>query len=204
MAQLIAFGKTHQWHIYAQPKNAESIHRLWPHEGPLRLTYHLPAHNIAIQFHPVDFTQVNTVINQQMVDQALSLLDLQPTDHVLDLFCGIGNFTLPAARYSHKVIGVEVVKRNRPCRENAALNQIQNVAILCWRFTRKSQSNSPWHDQRYDKLIIDPARSGAIECLPGILYWQPKRIVYISCNPATLALMQANYWNTVILVTALG
>lgn len=187
VAQLIAFGQTQQWHIYVQPKNAESIHRLWPHEGPLRLTYHLPTHNIVMQFHPVDFTQVNTVINQQMVDQALSLLDLQPTDHVLDLFCGIGNFTLPAARYSHKVVGVEgsetAVAR---ARENAALNQIQNAQFYVGDL-RESQSNSPWHDQRYDKLIIDPARSGAIECLPGILYWQPKRIVYISCNPATLA-----------------
>lgn len=185
--KLVAFGQAKQWHIYLQPKDVESIHRLWPVMGPERLSYQLPAHNIVMQFHPVDFTQVNSEINQQMVDQALALLELQPSDLVLDLFCGIGNFTLPAARYCHQAIGVEgsesAVAR---AKENAALNHIENAQFYVCDL-RQAQHAASWFTQRYHKLILDPPRSGAIDCVPGIVYWQPERIVYISCNPATLA-----------------
>lgn len=185
--KLIEFGKAQQWHIYAQPKGPTTIHRLWPTTGLERLTYKLPAYNLEMHYHPIDFTQINDAINQQMVAQALQLLQLEENETALDLFCGIGNFTLPMARYCREVVGVEGAATSiARARENAALNAIENVEFHVADLT-KNTSHFPWIHHRYDKVLIDPPRTGAFDVLPGILKWQPTRLVYVSCNPATLA-----------------
>jgi 23S rRNA (uracil1939-C5)-methyltransferase len=185
--KLSEFGKAQNWHIYAQPKGPTTIHRLWPTSGPELLSYHLPAYNVHMQFHPIDFTQVNQTINEQMVAQALELLQLQPTDTALDLFCGIGNFTLPMARFCREVVGIEGAATSiARAKANAALNDIDNVDFYVADLT-KNTSHFPWIHHRYDKVLLDPPRTGAFDILPGVLKWQPTRIVYVSCNPATLA-----------------
>jgi 23S rRNA (uracil1939-C5)-methyltransferase len=185
--KLVEFGKARQWHIYAQPKGPTTIHRLWPTTGLERLTYQLPEYNLKMQFHPIDFTQINTVINQQIVAQALQLLQLEATDTALDLFCGIGNFTLPLARFCREVVGVEGSATSiARARENATLNDISNVDFHVADLS-KDTSHFPWIHHRYDKVLLDPPRTGALDVLPGVLKWQPTRIVYVSCNPATLA-----------------
>lgn len=185
--KLVAFGQAQGWHIYAQPKGPTTIHRLWPTTGVELLTYHLPDYQLQMQFHPIDFTQINEAINQQMVAQALALLQLEPTDTVLDLFCGIGNFTLPIARHCRDVVGVEgsIISVKR-ARENAVLNGIENAEFHVADLT-KDTSHFPWIHHRYDKVLLDPPRTGALDILPGVLKWKPTRIVYVSCNPATLA-----------------
>jgi len=185
--KLMAFGQAQGWHIYAQPKGPTTIHRLWPATGVELLTYHLPDYQLQMQFHPIDFTQINEAINQQMIAQALALLQLQPTDTVLDLFCGIGNFTLPLARHCREVVGVEgsIISVKR-ARENALLNGIENAEFHVADLSKET-SHFPWIHHRYDKVLLDPPRTGALDILPGVLKWKPTRIVYVSCNPATLA-----------------
>lgn len=186
-AKLVEFAKARQWHIYAQPKGPTTIHRLWPTTGLERLTYELPDFNLQMHFHPIDFTQINTAMNQQIVAQALDLLQCEPSDTALDLFCGIGNFTLPMARRCREVVGVEGAATSiARARENAALNDITNAEFHVADLT-KNTSHFPWIHHRYDKVLLDPPRTGALDILPGVLKWQPTRLVYVSCNPATLA-----------------
>ncbi len=140
-----------------------------------------------MKFHPMDFTQVNAQMNQAMVHRAIEWLDPQPDDRVLDLFCGLGNFTLPLARRSSSVVGVEgdesMVVRGR---ENAELNGIDSVrfygANLQGDFTSES-----WAAEGFDRILIDPPRSGAQEVCEYLAAFGAHRIVYVSCNPATLA-----------------
>jgi 23S rRNA (uracil1939-C5)-methyltransferase len=105
--KLIAFGKNQQIDIYLQPNPPEQIKKLWPENTPHRLRYSLPEFNVTFLFHPTDFTQINLEINRQMVKQAIDLLDPQANENILDLYCGIGNFTLPISRRAHTVTGVE-------------------------------------------------------------------------------------------------
>lgn len=185
--KLIEFGRQKKWHIYLQSEGHSSIQRLWPFNGAERLSYHLPDFNLQMQFHPVDFTQINTSMNQQIVKQALSLLELKSTDSALDLFCGIGNFTLPMARHCKTVVGVEGSETSvSRARENATLNNINNAEFFAADLSRGS-SHLDWYYQRYDKVLLDPPRTGAIDIIPGVVQWRPSRIVYVSCNPATLA-----------------
>ncbi len=197
LTQIITFAKQHTYQIYLHPNKPGTLHKLHPNDQQEVLHYQLPEQNLTLQFHPSDFTQVNAGINRQMVSQAVSLLQLQKTDQVLELFCGLGNFTFALAQKSQQVIAVEgcekmVVRGNK----NAALNQINNTefhaADLTQDFTSKltdtSTADSPtWTQQSYDKLLLDPPRSGAQEILSMLPKWNPQRIVYISCNPATLA-----------------
>lgn len=184
---LIAFAEQHKIDLYLQPGGAESVHKVFPPDDVARLAYYLPDYNLRMAFHPLDFTQINGEINRQIVAQALNLLELQATDTVLDLFCGLGNFTLPIARSCRRVIGVEgseeMVARGI---ENARLNKIDNAdfhaANLCESFSDKT-----WAKERFTKILLDPPRSGAIEIIPGIAELRARKIVYISCNPATLA-----------------
>ncbi len=186
-ARLIDFAKAQNWHIYAQPQGLETIHRLWPTTGPDRLHYSLPAYQIEMQYHPIDFTQINNAINQQMIAQALELLQLSDEETALDLFCGIGNFTLPMSRFCRQVVGVEGASSSiARARENAAVNAIENVEFHTADLSKKVD-HELWYRQRYDKVLIDPPRTGAIDVLSGVLEWQPSRLVYVSCNPATLA-----------------
>lgn len=181
------FAVEHGFACYLQPAGPDSITKIWPADNNERLYYQLPDHNLQFAFHPTDFTQVNTTINRKMIAQALDLLDLQKTDKVLDLFCGLGNFSLPMAQRALKVTGIEgaqsMVKR---AYENASANGINNVDFYPADLT-KDQSNIPWAKVEYNKVLLDPPRSGALAVLPWLAQIAPSRIVYVSCNPATLA-----------------
>ena len=163
------------------------MHRVWPEDGDERLTYAHPGDDLSLAFHPMDFTQVNGVINRQMVPMALDMLDIEPHHTVLDLFCGLGNFTLPAARRAARVVGVEgsaaMVRRGY---ENARRNGLENVDFHAWDLTSDA-SAQPWGKEKWDRVLIDPPRTGALEIMPLIGELAPEKVVYVSCNPATLA-----------------
>lgn len=187
LACLKAFAIAHNIHIYLQPGGLESTHRLWPMAGSERLSYALPDFNLEFLFHPQDFVQVNGLVNRQLVRQAVDWLDVQKTDRVLDLFCGLGNFSLPLARYANTVVGVEgsemMVAR---AQANAQHNQIEGASFFSSDLSVPNES-APWVQQSYDKVLIDPPRTGAAALLPLIGKWHPTKVVYVSCNPATLA-----------------
>jgi 23S rRNA (uracil1939-C5)-methyltransferase len=185
--KLCEFGKAFQFHIYLQPNSPESVHKIWPEDNHNRLSYTIPEYQLEMQFHPLDFTQINGEINQKMIRQALQLLDPQPTDNVLDLFCGLGNFTLPIARFANDVTGIEgsteMVTR---ARDNAQLNHIQNTEFYAANLMAPSP-DQPWMQKKYHKILLDPPRSGAQEIIAFFPHFSTSRIVYVSCNPATLA-----------------
>lgn len=187
LKQCFDFAKQHNVQFYLQRKGPKTVHRIWPESGPERLSYTLAAQDLNFKFHPNDFTQVNAGINQQMVTQAIALLELSMEDKVLDLFCGLGNFTLPLAQKSKSVAGIEggeeMVLR---VKENADLNKLENITAFCADLSEDC-SEAPWAQQAYDKILIDPPRCGAEAVIPLIAKLQPERIVYVSCNPATLA-----------------
>jgi len=151
------------------------------------LCYHLPGYGLKFHFLPTDFTQVNSGLNRLMVDHALQLLDPQQKDSVLDLFCGLGNFTLPLARSVGKVTGVEgdagLVAR---ARKNAVINDIHNVQYYAADLYQPLE-NQPWLDTAYGKVLLDPPRSGAQAVLQYMPRISARRIVYVSCYPDTLA-----------------
>lgn len=182
---LVRFGEQREFQIYLQPKGPDTIHCIWP-ESPLPLSYTHPDFDVTLEFEPSDFTQVNTGINRQMVKRAVDLLELSADETVLDLFCGLGNFSLPLARVAKQVVGVEgdagLVKR---ASDNAARNGLTNVEFhLADLFSDFTQA--PWISS-VDKLLIDPPRSGALEVSCLLNRFQPKRVVYVSCDPGTLA-----------------
>lgn len=186
-AALIEFAKQHDLHMYLQPKNADSIHKIWPEDGEERLYYYLADFNLRMAFHPVDFTQVNGELNRKMIAFALDLLDPQADETVLDLFCGLGNFTLPIATRCKRVVGVEgsaeMVQRGF---DNARANGIENASFYAADLS-KDFDEKTWAQPVYEKILLDPPRSGALEIIPRLAAFRAKKIVYISCNPATLA-----------------
>lgn len=185
--KLVNFGTQYGFQIYLQPNSPAAIQKLWPQDDNHRLSYTLQDYNLEFLFHPLDFTQVNLEMNRLMVNQAMQLLDVKADDKVLDLFCGIGNFTLPIARHAAHVTGVEggeeMVSR---AENNAAHNNINNVAFYTANLMEPSAQAS-WMKARYDKVLLDPPRAGAKEILPFLNSCGAKKIVYVSCNPATLA-----------------
>lgn len=185
--KLIDFCRQRGWHCYLQPGSEQSVHRAWPTEGEQRLYYRHPAAQLQLAFHPTDFTQVNGEINRAMVPLALDLLDVQAEHRVLDLFCGLGNFTLPLARYAAHVTGVEgsqaMVERGY---ENARCNNLSNVDFYAFDLTQDVAGQS-WATARYDRVLVDPPRTGALEMMPLLAKTGAKKVVYVSCNPATLA-----------------
>ncbi|PCJ20906.1 MAG: 23S rRNA (uracil(1939)-C(5))-methyltransferase RlmD [Gammaproteobacteria bacterium] len=187
LSKLDQFGETHSVRIYTQSGGPKTVVAINDKHHVERLYYSLPAHDCKFGFLPLDFTQVNAHINEQMVDLALQLLDLNSQDRVLDLFCGLGNFTLPMARQCKQVVGVEgseeMVKRGS---ENALLNGISNTEFFAADLS-KDIAGQPWFDGTYDKVLIDPPRSGAQAIIGPIAELGAQRIVYVSCNPATLA-----------------
>ena len=186
-AALIAFAKQHGLQMYLQPKGADTIHKVWPEDNVERLYYYLPKFSLRMAFHPVDFTQVNGELNRKMIAFALDLLDPQADETVLDLFCGLGNFTLPIATRCKRVVGVEgseeMVRRGF---ENARANNIENASFYAADLTKEFDEKT-WAQPVYDKILLDPPRSGALEIIPRLAAFRAKKIVYISCNPATLA-----------------
>jgi len=172
--------------IYLQASGPKSVELLGPAE--FQLEYRFDELDLRFQFEPLDFIQVNGELNQQMVRRALELLDPQPEDNLLDLFCGLGNFTLPLARIGGQVTGVEgsaeMVER---ARANADLNGLSNTRFHLADLY-KAGDEPPWPTDRYNKILLDPPRSGAAELLPWIVASGAKRVLYISCNPETLAI----------------
>ncbi|GAB3742904.1 23S rRNA (uracil(1939)-C(5))-methyltransferase RlmD [Lysobacter olei] len=184
-AALVAFGQQHRFAIFLQPGGVDSVHPLWPEQ--VKLAFSLPEWNLEFKFRPLDFIQVNAGLNGKMIRSALDLLDAQPDERVLDLFCGLGNFTLPLARTVREVVGVEgeagLVLR---ARENAAHNSLPNAQFHAADLG-KDLSGHTWMREGFDKLLLDPPRSGADFVLTQLPLKQFKRIVYVSCHPASLA-----------------
>ncbi|MCU6682607.1 23S rRNA (uracil(1939)-C(5))-methyltransferase RlmD [Leclercia sp. H6W5] len=178
--KLERFSHSHELDLYLAPQS-EILEQLsgetpWYDSGGLRLT-----------FSPRDFIQVNDGVNQQMVATALDWLDIQPDDRVLDLFCGMGNFTLPLAKRAHSVVGVEgVAALVEKGRDNAIHNGLQNVTFFHENL-EEDVTQQPWAAHGFDKILLDPARAGAPGVMQHIIKLAPKRVVYVSCNPATLA-----------------
>lgn len=140
-----------------------------------------------IRFQPGDFIQVNASVNQQMIDRAIEWLELTESDRVLDLFSGIGNFTLPIATTAASVVGVEgvedMVERSR---ENAELNQLSNCSFYRADLS-KDLTAMPWYKQGFNKILLDPPRTGALEIIQQLEQHKAEYILYVSCNPAALA-----------------
>jgi len=182
---LVAFAKEHGFAIFLQPGGIDSVHPLWPEQAPL--SFALPQWNVELKFRPLDFIQVNAGLNQKMIARTLDLLDVQADDRVLDLFCGLGNFTLPLARVAREVVGVEgeagLVAR---ARENATHNALGNVQFHAADLAQ-DLSGHAWMKAGFDRLLLDPPRSGADGVLKQLSLKGLKRIVYVSCHPGSLA-----------------
>lgn len=209
VAKLKAFFDERQWQLYLQPKGTDSVHRIDDaHARASSLTtppsgglfYHLPEFEVTFEFSPLDFTQVNLSVNRQMTKLACDLLDLQAGERVLDLFCGLGNFSLPLAKKVGEtgfVIGVEgSVEMTERAKMNSLANNLLHTDFFAQDLTQDF-SDKPWVGQ-VDALLIDPPRSGAWEVMAYLPKFNAKRIVYVSCNPITLArdtkaLIEAGY-----------
>lgn len=184
------FALQKNWQLYLQPQGSDSVHRVDDENAAMRLHYRLDDFHIEFGFKPTDFTQVNPSVNPQMVKLACELLALQGGERVLDLFCGLGNFSLPLARkvgLDGEVVAVEgseeMVRRGT---ENALKNSISNVKFYAQDLTQDF-SQHVWAKQGFDALLIDPPRAGAEEIMHYVPNFKAKKIVYVSCNPATLA-----------------
>ncbi|MFT5656942.1 MAG: 23S rRNA (uracil1939-C5)-methyltransferase [Gammaproteobacteria bacterium] len=182
---LTLFAQNTGFWLQLQSAGPDSIVNLYPEHQILSFAP-LATENIRIDFSAADFIQVNTEINQKMVAQALQFLDLKPTDKVLDLFCGLGNFTLPMARLCAQVTGVEgdpaMVGR---ARESALSNKIDNTEYYAADLTKPDLAVD-WMRKKFDKIVIDPPRSGAMEIAEIIHRFKANTVVYISCQPSSL------------------
>ena len=191
--KLKAFADLHQVQWWLQPTGPDSAYQFYPTENNLH--YALPEFNVKMPFKPTDFTQVNHQINRVLVARALRLLDAQPTDRIADLFCGLGNFTLPIATQAREVVGIEgsttLTERSL---ENATANGLADKTSFYCRNLFEAKAQDFVELGKFDRMLIDPPRDGALavcEALselgkshPDLL---PTRIVYVSCNPSTLA-----------------
>jgi 23S rRNA (uracil1939-C5)-methyltransferase len=184
---LRAFGQSTGFTLYLQPGGTDSVTLFYPETADPFLHYALPDENIRFRFYPTDFTQVNAGLNRAMVARAMDLMDLKADDVVLDLFCGLGNFSLPLAKRCAWVVGVEgsdaMVLR---AKMNAQDNAISNAEFYCVDLD-KPDALAEIATKGANKLLIDPPRSGALEIVKQIDKLKIERIVYVSCNPATLA-----------------
>ena len=185
LERLRAFEARHGIRLYLQRGGLETVQPLSPPAVPLR--YALPGLPAGIEFAPTDFVQVNGELNRRMVARAIELLDPAPSDRALDLFCGLGNFSLPLALRVETVVGVEgdaaLVAR---ARANAGRNGIRNAAFHAANLAAESQDGD-WARGRYDLVLLDPPRAGAREVLPVATASRPRRIVYVSCHPGSFA-----------------
>ncbi len=178
---LARFAETHGVHVWLQPGGPESAYPFAPADSALY--YELPEFSVRLHFRPTEFTQVNFAVNRLLVSRALRLLDPQPGERVADLFCGLGNFSLPLAAKGAAVVGfegsAELVAR---ARANAAANGLVAQFEVMNLFKPNLDPYAP-----FEKILIDPPREGAIELIKSFGARWPKRIVYVSCDPATLA-----------------
>ena len=182
-----AFAELHGVQIWEQSKGPEAVRPFWPETAP-ELSYSLPEFGLVMPFKPIDFTQVNVGINRALVSRAMRLLQPKAGERIADLFCGLGNFTLPIATSGADVVGIEgspeLVAR---ARENALHNKLSNAHFAVDNLFEMTPEKfaSLGH---FDKLLIDPPRSGAIDLIQALPdSGAPHRIVYVSCDPATLA-----------------
>ena len=186
LQRLRDFADRHAIQWWLQPKGPDSIRPFWPEDRP-EPAYSLPEYNLVMPFRPSEFTQINTGINQVLIRRALQFLAPSRSERIADLFCGLGNFTLPIARHAGTVIGIEgsaeLVAR---ARQNARRNDIGNA-----RFETADLFGATVDFLRelghFDKMLIDPPRDGAAAVVQSLDEQAPQRIVYVSCNPATLA-----------------
>ncbi|MDX2374532.1 23S rRNA (uracil(1939)-C(5))-methyltransferase RlmD [Psychrobacter sp. PP-21] len=194
--KLKVFFAARNWQLYLQSKGADSIQRIALTDADDlseqfgRLYYQLPEYDLTFEFIPTDFTQVNLSVNRQMTKLACDLLDLKTGERVLDLFSGLGNFSLPLARLvgeTGSVVGVEGSEAmTERAADNARRNGINNTEFYSQDLTQDC-TDKPWANQGFDALLIDPPRSGAWEIMQYLPKFNAERIVYVSCNPATLA-----------------
>lgn len=184
--KLFHFGRDHDFQIYLQG-NGGGIELLYPESNHADLSYYLSDYDLKLFFRPLDFVQINGAVNQQMVRQAITLLSPQPDERILDLFCGLGNFSLPLARQGCWVDAVEgseeMVLRGQ---SNAKQNGIQNVDFYSANLESET-IDQPWYAKTYEKVLLDPPRTGALNIVQQMNRFNPQKILYISCNSATLA-----------------
>jgi 23S rRNA (uracil1939-C5)-methyltransferase len=185
--KLLAFGFRHGVQIFVQTGGLETVEPLRDDYAPLTYAVGTDVNRVTLEFGPVDFIQVNRDINVSMVAAAVQLLDPSASDTVLDLFCGLGNFTLSLGTRAAKVVGVEgdaalVAK----ARANAVRNGITNAAFHVANLF-EPQGLGTWADDPYDLVLLDPPRAGASEIMIRMAHWRPRRVVYISCHPGSLA-----------------
>ncbi len=180
------FSQQQQLAIYGQSSNYDSVKVLANINNDFLLELQLPEHDIVLKFHPLDFTQINFAMNRLMLSQALQLLELNKQTTVLDLFCGIGNFSLVMARYCKQVIAVEgCEKMVQRAISNAKLNNLTNTTFYAADLT-KNIDDAVWYQKNdYDCILLDPPRSGAKELIPQIVRLAVKKILYVSCDRAT-------------------
>ena len=188
-----AFADQHQVWIWLQPKGIDTVAPFYPETG--KLCYRLPEFEIEMPFKPADFTQVNHMMNRALVSKAIRLLEVKTTDRVLDLFCGIGNFTLPLARKAKQVLGIEgLATLTTRAKANAEHNGLQDKVSFMQSdlFEVTTETITSWG--KAERWLMDPPREGAMEICKSLadLHLQksdllPQRIVYVSCNPKTLA-----------------
>jgi 23S rRNA (uracil1939-C5)-methyltransferase len=186
-ALLKSFADRYSIQFFLQPKGLDTVHPYYPLDAP-ELSYSLPEFDVTMPFKPAEFTQVNPATNRMLVRRALTLLDPRPGERVADLFCGLGNFTLPIARRGAHVVGVEgneaLVRRARSNAEKNGLAQ-QTEFQVANLFETDEESLAKLG--RFDKMLIDPPRDGAIAVVKALGTAAPRSIVYVSCSPATLA-----------------
>jgi 23S rRNA (uracil1939-C5)-methyltransferase len=181
LKRLEEFAIAHDVHVWLQPGGPDSAKPFHPAKS--ELYYELPEFGVRIAFGPTDFTQVNHGVNRILVSRAVRLLDPQPGERVADLFCGLGNFSLPLARRGAQVIGLEGSRQLiEQARRNAAANGLTAQFEVLDLFKHGLGAFG-----RFDKLLIDPPREGAVELVKSLTGDWPRRIVYVSCDTATLA-----------------
>jgi 23S rRNA (uracil1939-C5)-methyltransferase len=185
LLKLAEFGRSSGLAVLLQPKGPASI--VCHEPDAVELGFALPDYGLRLLFGPSDFVQVNMKMNHRMIGRAIELLDPGPDDRILDLFCGLGNFTLPIATRAGEVVGVEgdaelVNKANGNARGNGLDNARFHVADL-----NEEPGAAPWIKGGFDKVLVDPPRSGAEFILPHIAASGASRLVYVSCHPASLA-----------------
>jgi 23S rRNA (uracil1939-C5)-methyltransferase len=184
--QLAAFAARHAVRLYLQPAGLDSVRELGPPGEPLH--YRLPHFELEMQFAPTDFIQVNGAVNAALVQRAVELLELTPRASVLDLYCGLGNFSLPLARSAAQVVGIEgdaaLVER---ARGNARHNRLANAEFHVADLAAPPDPCLPWMRHGYTHVLLDPPRTGARAVLATLARLAPQRLLYISCHPGSLA-----------------
>ncbi|MBV8804201.1 MAG: 23S rRNA (uracil(1939)-C(5))-methyltransferase RlmD, partial [Sinobacteraceae bacterium] len=188
LARLREFAAAHSVRFYLQDGGLESVRPLDTGRLPEPLRYGLRQFDVQLEFTPTDFVQINAQINEALVARAVELLEPTPSSSILDLYCGLGNFTLPLARRAQRVVGVEgergLVER---ARHNARQNDISNAEFHVADLARAPEAGAPWLKDTYTHVLLDPPRAGAAGVLASISRLNPQRVLYISCHPGSLA-----------------